>query len=95
MPNLDPVSKIKEYLTPSLVTIVGVMLWSQLTELKSDVKKLLINQSADQVKIANLEQDVEELKSNYLNYELASIREEAIPNKVAKKEDGPEVPSAE
>jgi hypothetical protein len=95
MPNLDPVSKIKEYLTPSLVTIVGVMLWSQLTELKSDVKKLLINQSADQVKIANLEQDVEELKSNYLNYELASIREEAVPNKVAKKEDGPEVPSGE
>ena len=95
MPNLDPVSKIKEYLTPSLVTIVGVMLWSQLTELKADVKQLLINQSADQVKIANLEQDVEELKSNYMNYELASIREETAPNRVGKKEEGPEVPSGE
>jgi hypothetical protein len=95
MPNLDPVSKVKEWLTPSLVTIVGVMLWSQLTELKADVKKLLINQSADQVKIANLEQDVEELKSNYMNYELASIREEAAPNRVGKKEEGPEVPSGE
>jgi hypothetical protein len=95
MPNLDPVSKVKEWLTPTLVTIVGVMLWSQLTELKSDVKKLLINQSADQVKIANLEQDVEELKSNYMNYELASIREEASPNRVGKKEEEPEVPSGE
>jgi hypothetical protein len=93
MPNLDPISKVKEYLTPSLVTIVGVMLWSQLTELKADVKQLLINQSADQVKIANLENDVEELKSNYINYELGSIRE--TPNKVAKKEEDPEVPSGE
>jgi hypothetical protein len=95
MPNLDPVSKIKEYLTPSLVTIVGVMLWSQLTELKADVKQLLINQSADQVKIANLEQDVEELKSNYLSHELASFAKETAPNRVAKKEEGPEVPTGE
>lgn len=95
MPNLDPVSKIKEYLTPSLVTIVGVMLWSQLTELKSDVKQLLITQSANQVRIDNLEADVIELKTNYLSHELASLSEETKPNRVAKKEEGPEVPSGE
>ena len=95
MPNLDPISKVKEWISSILITVVGVMLWSQLTELRADVKKLLINQSADQVKIANLEQDVEELKSNYMNYELASIREETAPNRVGKKEEGPEVPSGE
>ena len=69
--------------------------WSSSEELKADVKQLLINQSADQVKIANLEQDVEELKSNYLSHELASFAKETAPNRVAKKEEGPEVPSGE
>jgi hypothetical protein len=93
MPQLDPVSKVKEWITPSLITIVGIMLWSQLTELKSDVKQLLITQSANQVKIANLEASVVELKTNYLSHELASLTKETEPNRVAKKEEGPEVPT--
>ena len=94
MPTFDPIAKVKEWVSSILITIVGVMLWSQLTELRSDVKQLLINQSANQVKIANLEADVIELKSNYLSHELASLSKETQSNRVAKKEDGPEVPSA-
>jgi len=93
MPTFDPVAKVKERISSILITIVGVMLWSQLTELRSDVKQLLINQSANQVKIANLEQDVIELKSNYLSHELAAATPVNLRDKVAKKEDGPEVPS--
>jgi hypothetical protein len=93
MLNFDPVAKVKEWISSILITVVGVMLWSQLTELRSDVKQLLINQSANQVKIANLEADVIELKSNYLSHELASLRKESEPNRVAKKEEGPEVPT--
>lgn len=95
MSNFDPVAKVKEWISSILITIVGVMLWSQLTELRSDVKQLLINQSANQVKIANLEADVKYLKTNYLSYELTTLRKESEPNRVGKKEEGPEVPSEE
>jgi len=63
--------------------------------LRTDVKQLLITQSGNVVKIANLEQDIEELKTNYLSHELATLRKESEPNKVGKKEEGPEVPTGE
>lgn len=93
MSNLDPIAKVKEWAASILITIVGVMLWSQLTELRADVKQLLINQSANQVKIQNLEADVSYLKSNYLSHEIASLRDATEPNRVAKKEESPEVPT--
>jgi hypothetical protein len=95
MSNFDPVAKIKEWISSILITVVGVMLWSQLTELRTDVKQLLINQSANQVKIANLEADVKYLKANYLSYGFTTLRKESEPNRVGKKEEGPEVPSGE
>ena len=93
MSNLDPIAKVKEWAASILITIVGVMLWSQLTELRNDVKQLLINQSANQVKIQNLEADVSYLKSNYLSHEIASLRDATEPNRIAKKEEDPEVPT--
>jgi hypothetical protein len=93
MSNLNPIRQVKEWITPSLISIVGMMLWSQLTELRTDVKQLLITQSGDVVKITSLEKDVEELKTNYLSHELAALRKESEPNKVGKKEEGPEVPT--
>ena len=93
MSNLNPIRQVKEWITPSLISIVGMMLWSQLTELRTDVKQLLITQSGDVVKITSLEKDVDELKTNYLSYELTALRKESEPNKVGKKEEGPEVPT--
>lgn len=93
MSNLNPIRQVKEWITPSLISIVGMMLWSQLTELRTDVKQLLITQSGDVVKITSLQKDVDELKTNYLNHELAALRKESEPNKVGKKEEGPEVPT--
>lgn len=93
MSNLNPIRQVKEWITPSLISIVGMMLWSQLTELRTDVKQLLITQSGDVVKITSLQKDVDELKTNYLSHELAALRKESEPNKVGKKEEGPEVPT--
>jgi hypothetical protein len=95
MSSFDPVSKVKEWITPSLVSIVGIMLWSQLTELRTDVKQLLIAQSGNTVKIAQLEKDVEYLKTNYLSYGFTTLRKESESNRVGKKEEDPEVPSGE
>lgn len=92
MSNVDPIVKIKEWLTPGLISVLGVLLLSQLTELKSDVKQLLLNQSANQVKIMNLEADVANLQDNLLKYQLRELDKQALTNKYAKKEDGPEIP---
>lgn len=86
-------STVKDWLTPTLITIVGVMLWSELTELKQDVKTLLIASSATEAKLAMLEKEVDYLRNNKQDdYQQPTIRfpyERAIP----KKEDGPRVPT--
>lgn len=85
------ISKIKEWLSPGLISFVGMMLWMQLTELKQDVRTLLINQGITQTKISQLEKEVDNLKHERNYGQQASL---FIP-RIAKKEDGPEVPSGE
>ncbi len=54
---------IKEWVAPVLLSIVGMLLWRDISEMRADVKLLLTNQSADRVKIEKLEQDVDLLMS--------------------------------
>ena len=56
-------SAIKEWVAPVLLSIVGMLLWRDISEMRADVKLLLTNQSADRVKIEKLEQDVDLLMS--------------------------------
>lgn len=90
------VSAIKEWLTPSLITIVGVMLWSQITELKQDVKTLLVSISATDTKLAMLEKEVDYLRANNISNEY-NTGESRMPfqRAIPKKEDGPKVPDPE
>jgi len=54
---------IKSYISPILLSIVGIFIWRDLSEVRSDVKLLLGNNGANQVKIENLQADVNTLKS--------------------------------
>ncbi len=54
---------LKEWVAPVLLSVVGMLLWRDISEMRADVKLLLTQQSANQVKIDNLEKDVELLKS--------------------------------
>jgi hypothetical protein len=89
------ISALKEWLTPTLISIVGVMLWTELTELRADVKTLLMKTSATEAKLAMLEKEVDYLRNNSnVQRNEPTIRfpyERATP----KKEDGPKVPSPE
>lgn len=53
---------IKVYLFPTLVTILAMMIWRDVTELRSDVKSLLAQSSVDKTKIESLEKDVKMLE---------------------------------
>lgn len=93
IPNSDPktVNAIKEYIAPILLGIVGVFVWSTLAELRSDVKLILIQQSADKVRMEIVEADVALLKSvAYNSRQNASDRENNknySHTQPAKKED--------
>lgn len=89
--NDSVIGRVKEWLTPILMVIVGTMLWNQLTELKQDVKLLLINSGANEVRISRLEADVIALQ-NFRRYDTTTEQ----PGKAyAKKEEDPEVPVAD
>lgn len=64
VPKNDIISAVKEWASPVLIAIVGTLLYSDLTELKSDVKTLLIQQSADRTRIEMLEKDIQILKES-------------------------------
>ena len=57
------VSVLREWAAPLLLSIVGMLLWRDISEMRADVKLLLTTQSANQVKIDQLEKDVDLLKT--------------------------------
>lgn len=61
--NPDTIRAIKEWLTPILTGIIGLFIWTSVSEMRSDIKLLLMQQSADKVRIDNIESDVTLLKS--------------------------------
>jgi hypothetical protein len=94
----DPViSRVKEYITPGLITILGVMLWAEISELKKDVKTLLSNDAASQMKVDMLEKEIIYLRQEACNNKkpqsYGGPATEHLPRGTAKKEDGPEVPN--
>lgn len=91
-------SKIFDWLTPSLVTAVGVMVWTQLSEVRQDIKTLLEAVSYTEAKLMMLEKEVDYLRSNVVyndrQYQQPSLQfpyDRATP----KKEEGPRVPNPE
>jgi len=76
------ISSVKEWASPMLIGLVGILLWRDITEMRADVKLLLNNQSADRVKIEQLESDVSMLK----NYVYTTGRLPVQPAEEAPKE---------
>jgi hypothetical protein len=57
----NTISSIKAWIFPSLVAILGWMIKSDISEMKSDVKSLLAQSNIDKTKIEHLESDVQAL----------------------------------
>lgn len=90
------ITAVKSYITPILISILGIMLWTQLTELREDVKKLLAYQAANDVKVSILEKEIDILREKYdLKPRYSTERIQLPERATAKKEEGPKVPSPE
>jgi hypothetical protein len=59
--NSSIVNNIKLWAFPSLVTILAMMIWRDVTELKSDVKQLLAESASNKTKVERLERQVDML----------------------------------
>jgi len=83
------VGAIKEFLAPILLSIVGLFIWRDISEMRADVKLLLVQQSADRVKIENMEGDIAMLKSVVL--QPGRVKDGTYTVQPAKKEDELEI----
>lgn len=52
------VSTFKAWVFPSLVSIIGMLIWNDVTEIKSDIKALMAQSNIDKTRIDNLERQV-------------------------------------
>lgn len=85
----ERLSAVKAWLTPILMSILGVMIWHDLNEMKKDIKILLAKDSANQVRIDQLERDVDILrKQMYLGITASSRFAKKEEDTELKNEDG-------
>lgn len=77
IPKISVGNTLKLYLFPTLVSILAMLIWRDVSELRSDVKALLAQSSVDKTKIDALERDVKSLEQTvYMKKPLASNEEE-------------------
>jgi len=93
-------SRVKEYITPGLITILGVMLWAEISELKHDVKTLLANDAASKMKVDMLEKELDRVRQQVCTDNKKPLAYgDPVPapwyKMIAKKEDEPQVPKPE
>ena len=55
----DSITIMKAWLTPILMSILGIMIWQDIMEMRDDVKELIKRDSATQIRIFELEKDLE------------------------------------
>jgi hypothetical protein len=56
------IDQVKLWITPGIIGIIGMFIWRDLTELRSDVKQLLLQNAEDHTKLIRLDNDVNMLK---------------------------------
>lgn len=52
------VDKVKLWVFPTLVSLIGLVIWQEIKEIKSDVKALLAQSNIDKTRIDNLEREL-------------------------------------
>ena len=65
MATVNIIDKIKIWASPAILSILGMIIWADLQEMKHDVKRLLEVSSSQQAKIESLERDIALIKGTY------------------------------
>jgi hypothetical protein len=60
----EQIEAFKVWIFPSLVSILAMMIWNDVSEIKSDVKALMAQSNIDKTRIDNLERNVFKASTN-------------------------------
>lgn len=80
--SLDINAKLKIWLFPSLVTILGTLIWRDVAEMKSDIKALLAQSNIDKTRIDNLERFIYKDNATSAAYITAPLEEPKEPSRL-------------
>jgi hypothetical protein len=58
-------TQFKSWIFPGLISVMGMMIWNDVTEIKKDVKALMLQSSVDKTRIDNLEREVYKKSTTY------------------------------
>lgn len=82
MSSSSPVDKVKVWIFPTLVSIIGFFIWQEIKEIKSDVKALLAQSNIDKTRIDNLERFLFKQEAATITQQLPTNQEPPIPIKL-------------
>lgn len=73
--------KIKAWLSPGLITIFGMISWTLINEIRTDVKALLASNAEVKVRIQNLERRMDGVEDVIYSQRLVAIlpKEQVVP----------------
>jgi hypothetical protein len=54
----NTIEQLKAYLFPTAITILSVIIWHDVSEMKADIKQLIAQSNVDKTRIDNLEREV-------------------------------------
>lgn len=77
--------RINAWLSPMLISVVGIVLWSMFNEIRTDVKSLLKTSAQDQIRIGNLEIRMSNAENVIFREKLFAIKPDEI--KIPKREE--------
>jgi len=78
-PKGSMVATIKLYIFPALVTVISMLIWRDISELRSDVKALLAQSNIDKTRIDNLMNDVKALETIIYNRKVTANADFFVP----------------
>jgi hypothetical protein len=78
---------VKSWLFPTVLSILALMLYDDIKEIKTDVKQLLAQSAADHVEIMNLKEE-----ANTLHNKVFALNTFSIIQKPNNKEKSPYIP---
>lgn len=79
--------KIKAWLTPGLISVFGLISWTLIDEIRSDVKALLASNAEVKVRIQSLEKRMDGVEALIYSERLAAIlpKEQLLPKRKDEK----------
>ena len=78
------VNNIKLWLFPTLVVILGTIIWNDIKEIKNDVKLLMAQSNIDKTRIDNIEKQLDFFKGSVSQSQATGVNSLEHPNTPSK-----------